>query len=425
VPDELAPVRPGQRPWPRLVRSQVQEAYDGILRFETQGDLYLLVVGGAAGLPHTVETERQRGMQHVLCRRPRGENLLDRGNFPIGRDDRRDDHDERSTESLESLALQRFIGDGTFRTAQMIGQQLAEGRARFAIDHDEAPRPQSSMVCSPGGALEYEPKRGIIRCRFFQCSRGMAPQQGFDRLHENQYLLLGEETRGIVAQNDPALPVSGTAMQFSVSEAADRNKAPILEIIAKEFAQARRVLEIGSGTGQHALYFAARLPHASWQPSDIAEYLPALRERIRLEGGPNLRAVVELDVRADPWPAAIGGPVDAVFSANTLHIMSWSSVQDFFRGVGSVLGIPGVLCVYGPFRYGGRYTSESNAVFDDYLRSRDPESGIRDFEALDDLARKQGLTLAADHAMPANNQLLVWKKHAATHAVRRGVASSP
>ena|ERR1700736_262375 len=198
-------------------------------------------------------------------------------------------------------------------------------------------------------------------------------------------------------------------MQFSVSEAADRNKAPILAKLTKEFAHARHILEIGSGTGQHALYFAAHLPHLSWQPTDTGGYLPVLRERVRLEGGANLRAAIELDVRADPWPVEA---VDGIFSANTLHIMSWSSVQEFFRGIGSVLGNPGVLCVYGPFRYGGRYTSESNAVFDDYLRNRDPESGIRDFEALESLARQRGLELAADHAMPANNQLLVWKRSA-------------
>jgi cyclopropane fatty-acyl-phospholipid synthase-like methyltransferase len=198
-------------------------------------------------------------------------------------------------------------------------------------------------------------------------------------------------------------------MQFSVSEAADRNKAPILAKLTEEFAHARHILEIGSGTGQHALYFAAHLPHLSWQPTDTGEYLPVLRERVRLEGGVNLRAAIELDVRADPWPVEA---VEGIFSANTLHIMSWSSVQDFFRGVAGVLGNPGVLCVYGPFRYGGRYTSESNAVFDEYLRNRDPESGIRDLEAVDGLARQRGLELAADHAMPANNQLLVWKRNA-------------
>ena len=198
-------------------------------------------------------------------------------------------------------------------------------------------------------------------------------------------------------------------MEYSVSDAADRNKAPILQIIAAEFAHTRRVLEIGSGTGQHALHFAAHLPHVSWQPSDTGEYLPTLRERLRNEGSANLREVVELDVRMNPWPVE---SADGIFSANTLHIMSWSSVHDFFRGVGEVLGKPGVLCVYGPFRYGERYTSQSNVEFDEFLRKRDPDSGLRDALALDGLARQQGLQLAADHAMPANNQLLVWKRSA-------------
>jgi cyclopropane fatty-acyl-phospholipid synthase-like methyltransferase len=194
-------------------------------------------------------------------------------------------------------------------------------------------------------------------------------------------------------------------MQFSVSDAAERNKSPILQVIMPAFARCRTVLEIGSGTGQHALYFAAHLTGVSWQPSDTGDYLPALRERLRQEGGANLREALELDVRTHPWPV---GQVDGVFSANTLHIMSWSSVQEFFHGVGTVLASAGVLCVYGPFRYHGNYTSGSNATFDGYLRNRDPESGIRDFEAVDALARQQGLRLMADHAMPANNQLLVW-----------------
>jgi hypothetical protein len=116
---------------------------------------------------------------------------------------------------------------------------------------------------------------------------------------------------------------------------------------------------------------------------------------------------LELDVRVKPWPVEI---VDGIFSANTLHIMSWSSVCDFFSGVGDKLGRPGVLCIYGPFRYNGRYTSESNARFDQFLRARDSESGIRDAEAVDELARQQGLALSADHNMPANNQLRVWKR---------------
>lgn len=195
-------------------------------------------------------------------------------------------------------------------------------------------------------------------------------------------------------------------MTYVTSEAAERNKGPILEIISKEFASSRTVLEIGSGSGQHAVHFAARLPGLSWQPSEAGEVLPTLRERIHHAALPNLHPALELDVRVRPWPV---GPVDAVFSANTLHIMSWDTVRDFFQGVGSVLANRGVLCVYGPFRYGGEYTSGSNAAFDAYLRQRDPQSGIRDFEAVNALAAAQGLQLANDHAMPANNQLLAWR----------------
>ncbi|MGH8277653.1 MAG: DUF938 domain-containing protein, partial [Steroidobacteraceae bacterium] len=149
------------------------------------------------------------------------------------------------------------------------------------------------------------------------------------------------------------------------------------------------------------------LTHVVWQPSEVGAQLAPLAERIRLEGPPNLRPAVELDVCRQPWPVA---GVDAVFSANTLHIMGWEAVGDFFRGVGGVLRTPGVLCVYGPFRYGGRYTSDSNAQFDEYLKQRDPQSGIRDLEALERLAQAHGLTLAADHPMPANNRTLVWHK---------------
>jgi cyclopropane fatty-acyl-phospholipid synthase-like methyltransferase len=194
------------------------------------------------------------------------------------------------------------------------------------------------------------------------------------------------------------------------SEACERNKGPILAVLRSELAASRAVLEIGSGTGQHAVHFATHLPHLLWQPSELPENLAALAERIALEGRVNLRAPLALDVRTADWGVA---HVDAVFSANTLHIMSWSDVQHFFRGVGGVLGAEGVLCVYGPFRYRGRHTSDSNAEFDAYLKGRDPLSGIRDFESLDALARVQGLALAADHPMPANNRTLVWRRPAA------------
>lgn len=205
-------------------------------------------------------------------------------------------------------------------------------------------------------------------------------------------------------------------MDRNVSEAAERNKEPILRILRTAFAGCRQVLEIGSGTGQHATYFAAGLPHLSWQPSDVGDYLPDLARRIEQAKLPNLQPVIELDVRRRPWAA---GSCDAIFTANTLHIMSWDAVCDFFAGLEPVLQHGGVLCIYGPFRYRGDYTTASNAAFDAYLRARDALSGIRDFEAIEALATAAGLALAADHAMPANNQLLVWQKGSLRPAAAR------
>jgi cyclopropane fatty-acyl-phospholipid synthase-like methyltransferase len=178
-------------------------------------------------------------------------------------------------------------------------------------------------------------------------------------------------------------------------------------MLRDELAGSTRVLEIGSGTGQHAVHFARNLPHLVWQPTDRADYLPDLAARIAEEGTPNLLSPLELDVRHRQWPQVT---VDAVYSANTLHIMSWPEVEAFFSGVGQTLAQSGVLAVYGPFRYAGKFTSESNADFDRSLRTRDPASGIRDIEAVGRLAETQGLALTADHPMPANNQLLVWKR---------------
>ena len=193
---------------------------------------------------------------------------------------------------------------------------------------------------------------------------------------------------------------------YPSSEACERNKDPILGVLRHAFALSQRVLEIGSGTGQHAVYFARELPALRWQPSDTGENLGALRARIAQEGTPNLAPPLLLDVRTHPWPVS---DIDSVFSANTLHIMSWEAVRDFFRGVGALLGRGGVLCIYGPFRYAGRYTSDSNATFDRYLKERDPASGIRDFEAVDELARQETLALDGDYDMPAHNRTLVWR----------------
>jgi SAM-dependent methyltransferase len=189
------------------------------------------------------------------------------------------------------------------------------------------------------------------------------------------------------------------------SEACERNKGPILEVLRTAFASCRAVLEIGAGTGQHAVHFTSHLTHLAWQPTDRTEYLSGLTARIAAEGPGNLRAPVEFDVAR---PAPLPGNFDAIFSANTLHIMSWPEVEAFFAVAGRVLGPGGTLAVYGPFRYRGRFTTESNAHFDRALRERDPASGIRDFEAVDALAVAQGFVLAADHSMPANNQLIAW-----------------
>jgi SAM-dependent methyltransferase len=192
-----------------------------------------------------------------------------------------------------------------------------------------------------------------------------------------------------------------------VSDACERNKEPILSVLRTCFADSAFVLEIGSGTGQHAVYFAHHLPHLAWQPTEQLNYLADLAARVRLEGGANLRPPTVLDVRQAVWPAR---SVDAVFTANTLHIMSWPVVVALYRGVAEVLAPGGVLCVYGPFRYGGEYTSESNREFDRMLQERDPLSGIRDIEAVRELAGPYGLSLIADHDLPANNRLLVFGK---------------
>jgi hypothetical protein len=179
------------------------------------------------------------------------------------------------------------------------------------------------------------------------------------------------------------------------SEASERNRAPILAVLKRVFRNSRRVLEIGSGTGQHAAYFAPQLPHLVWQASDVAENLPGIRAW-GVEP-------VELDVDHE-WPAV---EADAVFSANTTHIMSWPQVERMFAGIGRLA--PTVVALYGPFNYGGRHTSESNARFDAMLRRNDPASGVRDFEKISALAEAAGLTLQEDNALPANNRLLVFK----------------
>jgi cyclopropane fatty-acyl-phospholipid synthase-like methyltransferase len=191
------------------------------------------------------------------------------------------------------------------------------------------------------------------------------------------------------------------------SEACERNKEPILEVLRGAFAAKLQVLEIGSGTGQHAVHFAAQLPHLTWHPTEQLSYLPDLAARVKLQGTRNLRPPTVLDVRQPVWPLRA---VDAIFTANTLHIMSWPAVTAMFQGIDSVLQPGGVLCVYGPFRYDGRYTSKSNEEFDRMLQERDPQSGLRDIKDVTALGTQQGMRLKTDHNMPANNRLLEFAK---------------
>lgn len=195
-------------------------------------------------------------------------------------------------------------------------------------------------------------------------------------------------------------------MSKPFSQACENNKHAILERISAAFPAGSFVLEIGSCTAQHVSWFAQAMPEVHWQPSDVAANVPVMLIGLSDCTLPNVAAPLALDVAEEPWPI---GPVDGIYTANTLHIMSIAHVAAFFRGVGRVLRPGGTLCVYGPFKYAGDFTTPSNACFDDWLKERDPVSGVRDFEAVVAWATAEGLELLADHAMPANNQLLVWK----------------
>jgi cyclopropane fatty-acyl-phospholipid synthase-like methyltransferase len=196
-------------------------------------------------------------------------------------------------------------------------------------------------------------------------------------------------------------------MKKPFSQACENNKQPILEVISDYFKAGDRVLEIGSGTAQHALYFCQHLPELRWIPSEIPENMNTLT--VCLEGAelPNLAAPETLDVTQAIWPAE---ELDALFSANCLHIMPAAFNSDFFRGAGEVLKVGAILCVYGPFKYKGDFTSDSNAGFDLWLKERNPLSGIRDFEIVNQLAADNGFALLEDRSMPANNQCLIWEK---------------
>ena len=190
------------------------------------------------------------------------------------------------------------------------------------------------------------------------------------------------------------------------SSSCVQNQEPILKIIKPLLLEKYTVLEVGSGTGQHAVFFAEHMPHLNWQASDQAQYLSSINAWVDEAKLNNTPPAINLDV-TQAWPAL---EFDVIFSANTTHIMSWEMVVDFFQGVGESLGENGLFILYGPFNYHQQYTSQSNADFDMWLKNRDPNSAIRHFEALMELAKQAELTLLKDYEMPANNRILCWQK---------------
>ena len=191
------------------------------------------------------------------------------------------------------------------------------------------------------------------------------------------------------------------------AESCDQNREPILAVIQPLLADCGSVLEIGSRTGQHAVFFAENMPRLVWHTSDCEQYHDGIKQWLQEARLDNTRAPITLDVSTSKWPRHT---FDAVFSANTVHIMHWPEVEAMFSGVATVLKSGGKFLLYGPFNYNGRYTSESNASFDSRLKDRDPESGIKNFEDLDRLAQQAGLRLRNDYEMPANNRILYWEK---------------
>jgi cyclopropane fatty-acyl-phospholipid synthase-like methyltransferase len=190
------------------------------------------------------------------------------------------------------------------------------------------------------------------------------------------------------------------------SPAAERNKGPLLEVLRRVLPSTGTLFEVASGTGQHASYFAEHLPGLVFQPSDIdPENLASIRAWVSEAGSSNLRQPLELDVTADDWGV---GRVDAIFSANMIHIAPWACAQGLLAGVARHLTEAGVFVLYGPFRIAGQHTAPSNEAFDADLRARDSRFGVRDLEAVEDLARKSALRLAERVEMPANNQCLVF-----------------
>ena len=191
-----------------------------------------------------------------------------------------------------------------------------------------------------------------------------------------------------------------------IAESCLRNQQPIAEVLSDILMHVNAVLELGSGTGQHGVYLAQRFPHLKWQPSDLKECLPGMTLWWHEAGLENLCKPIELDVTAGIWPA--NSHYDAVFTANTIHFVSGRIAEALLIGAAKTLQPGGVLCIYGPFNENGCYSGEGNRQFDQWLKARDRESGIKDIEWVEGLLGLHGLVLKSRHQMPANNLMLVF-----------------
>lgn len=196
-------------------------------------------------------------------------------------------------------------------------------------------------------------------------------------------------------------------MKKPYSESCDQNKDAILSVISAVLSSSSSVLEIGSGTGQHAVYFAEKMPDLKWYTSDCKSYLEGINMWLLDAGLSNVQMPFELDVSSSEWPDL---DVDAIFTANSIHIMSQQDMVNFMTGVGHLLGEQGHLLIYGPFNYKGTYTSKSNESFDQWLKGRDSSSGIKHFEEMESQANINGMRLVTDFEMPANNRILHFVK---------------
>lgn len=195
------------------------------------------------------------------------------------------------------------------------------------------------------------------------------------------------------------------------SPAAEKNKGPILEALRERLPLRAHVLEVGSGSGQHALHFTEALPKLRWQPTERHDGLTALAANLAAVGRATILPPLALDLVSGPWPA---GPFDAVYAANVMHIVSVPLGEALLRGAASVLREGGQLLLYGPYKFGGTFTTESNAEFDRWLKAQDPASGVREFEAVARVAETAGLELGDNRAMPSSNQLLCFFRRAGT-----------